>query len=285
VAVRSRARSTRLLVVALVSVSLVTITIDYREGDDGPLASIGDAALTVISPLQEVVSKVTHPIGNFFSTLFRLPSIRHERDVLRERVDALENQLATQQAKDERLAEAEALLGLQSSLGPKVQTTAAQVIANGVSNFEWTIEIDKGSNAGIARDMPVIASSGLVGHVVQVGANSSRVQLIIDPDSYVAGRLDVSRQTGLLAGEGNQDLQMSLVESTAEVAPDERVVTAGYRIRDVAESLYPPNVLIGTVSRVLEEDAATEKFVTVRPAVDFSSLSLVLVVLSRDGGE
>jgi rod shape-determining protein MreC len=285
VAVRSRARSTRLLVVALVSVSLVTITIDYREGDDGPLASIGDAALTVISPLQEVVSKVTHPIGNFFSTLFRLPSIRHERDVLRERVDALENQLATQQAKDERLAEAEALLGLQSSLGPKVETTAAQVIANGVSNFEWTIEIDKGSNAGIARDMPVIASSGLVGHVVQVGANSSRVQLIIDPDSYVAGRLDVSRQTGLLAGEGNQDLQMSLVESTAEVAPDERVVTAGYRIRDVAESLYPPNVLIGTVSRVLEEDAATEKFVTVRPAVDFSSLSLVLVVLSRDGGE
>ena len=284
-AVRTRARSTRLLVVALVSVSLVTITIDYREGDDGPLASIGDAALTVISPLQEVVSKVTHPIGNFFSTLFRLPSIRHERDVLRERVDALENQLATQQAKDERLAETEALLGLQSSLGPKVETTAAQVIANGVSNFEWTIEIDKGSNAGVARDMPVIASSGLVGHVVQVGANSSRVQLIIDPDSYVAGRLDVSRQTGLLAGEGNQDLQMSLVESTAEVAPDERVVTAGYRIRDVAESLYPPNVLIGTVSRVLEEDAATEKFVTVRPAVDFSSLSLVLVVLSRDSGE
>jgi cell shape-determining protein MreC len=50
----------------------------------------------------------------------------------------------------------------------------------------------------------------------------------------------------------------------------------------VAESLYPPNVLIGTVSRVLDEDSATEKFLTVRPAVDFSSLSLVLVVLSRD---
>lgn len=284
-AVRSRARSTRLLVVALVSISLVTITIDYREGDDGPLATMGDAALTVISPLQEVVSKVTHPVGNFFSTLFRLPSIRHERDVLRERVDALETQLNEGRADQQRLADLEALLGLRESLGPKVETTAAQVIANSVSNFEWTIEIDKGSSDGIARDMPVIASAGLVGHVVQVGANSSRVQLIIDPDSFVAGRLDVSQQTGLLAGQGNQDLQMSLVESTAEVEPDERVVTAGYKIRDVAESLYPPNVLIGTVSRVLDEDAATEKFVTVRPAVDFSSLSLVLVVLSRDGGE
>ena len=111
-ALRTRARSTRLLVVALVSISLVTITVDYREGTQGPLASLGDGALAVISPLQEVVSKVTHPIGNFFSTLVRLPSIRHERDVLRERVDALETQLAEGRADQASLAELEALFGV-----------------------------------------------------------------------------------------------------------------------------------------------------------------------------
>ena len=281
-ALRSRARSTRVLVVALVSISLVTITVDYREGTDGPLASLGDGALAVVSPLQEAVSKVTHPIGNFFSTLFRLPSIRRDRDVLRERVDTLETQLAERRADQARLDELEALIGVQASLGFRIETTGAQVIANGVSNFEWTITIDKGSSDGIHENMPVVASAGLVGHVVNVGTSSSVVQLIIDPDSSVAGRLDVSRQTGLLSGEGPADLQMSLVEPTVEVAPDEHVVTAGYRIAGVAESLYPPNVLIGTVSRVLDEDSATEKFLTVRPAVDFSSLSLVLVVLSRD---
>lgn len=281
-ALRSRARSTRVLVVALVSISLVTITVDYREGTDGPLASLGDGALAVVSPLQEAVSKVTHPIGNFFSTLFRLPSIRRDRDVLRERVDTLETQLAEGRADQARLAELEALIGVQESLGIRIETTGAQVIANGVSNFEWTITIDKGSSDGIDENMPVVASAGLVGQVVNVGTSSSVVQLIIDPDSSVAGRLDVSRQTGLLSGEGPADLQMSLVEPTVEVAPDEHVVTAGYRIAGVAESLYPPNVLIGTVSRVLDEDSATEKFLTVRPAVDFSSLSLVLVVLSRD---
>jgi rod shape-determining protein MreC len=282
VALRSRARSTRVLVVALVSISLVTITVDYREGTDGPLASLGDGALAVVSPLQEAVSKVTHPIGNFFSTLFRLPSIRRDRDVLRERVDTLETRLAEGRAEQARLAELEALIGVQESLGNRIETTGAQVIANGVSNFEWTITIDKGSSDGIHENMPVVASAGLVGHVVNVGTSSSVVQLIIDPDSSVAGRLDVSRRTGLLSGEGPADLQMSLVEPTVEVAPDEHVVTAGYRIAGVAESLYPPNVLIGTVSRVLDEDSATEKFLTVRPAVDFSSLSLVLVVLSRD---
>jgi rod shape-determining protein MreC len=283
VALRSRARSTRLLVVALVSISLLTITVDYRQGDDGALSAVGDAALVVISPLQEAVSKVTRPIGNFFSTLVRLPSIRHERDVLRDRVSALETQLAEGHADQTRLLELEALLGLETSLGPKVETVAAQVIASGVSNFEWTITIDQGSNDGIAEDMPVIASAGLVGKVLRVAPDSSVVQLIIDPDSFVAGRLDVSRQTGLLSGRGPEDLRMSLVESTIEVTPDERVVTAGYRIPGVDRSLYPPNVLIGTVSRVLEEESAIEKFLTVRPAVDFSTLSLVLVVLSHGG--
>ena len=66
-ALRSRARSTRLLVVTLVSISLVTITVDYRQGDEGPLAAASEAALVVLTPLQEAVSKVTRPIGNFFA--------------------------------------------------------------------------------------------------------------------------------------------------------------------------------------------------------------------------
>jgi len=272
-ALHNRARSRRLLVVTLVSISLVTITVDYRQGASGPLASAGNTALALISPLQEVVSKVTHPIGNFFSTLVRLPSIRRENSELKDRISALEEQVNTTTADQNRLRQLEALLGLQESIGPKVQTTAAQVISSGVSNFEWTISIDKGTTQGIAVDMPVVAPAGLVGHVVKVSANAS-----------VAGRLDVTGKTGLLTGAGEQDMRMGLVDTTTDVGPDERVVTAGYRIPGVATSLYPPNVLIGTVSRVVPDSAALEKFITVRPAVDFSTLDLVLVVLSVGTG-
>jgi len=284
VALRSRARSTRLLVVTLVSASLITITVDYRQGDSGALAAAGDTAIAVIAPLQEAVSKVTDPIGNFFSTLVRLPAIRREKEELESRVALLEEQVGTTTSDRTRLNEVEALLGLQESFSERVETTAAQVIANGVSNFEWTITIDKGSSDGIADEMPVVAAAGLVGHVVRVTPSSSIVQLIIDPESFVAGRLDGSGETGLLEGEGDGDLRMSQVEADIQVLPDERVVTAGYRFGGVAESLYPPNVLIGTVSRVLSEDSALEKFVTVRPAVDFSTLSVVLVVLSSGSG-
>ena len=260
--------------VALVSVSLLTITVDYREGNNGPLASLGRVALTVISPLQEVMSKVTHPVGNFFSTLVRLPAIRAENERLKNHVAELESQ-------EQRLHELEGLLEVTQSLGPNVRTTAAQVIASGVSNFEWTITINKGSNQGIKLDLPVVASGKrLVGHVIRVAPDSSIVQLIVDPDSAVAGRLAISRTTGLLTGQGDRDMRMGLVDTSIEVQAGEQVVTAGYRIPGGAQSLYPPGILIGTVSHVVPDVAALEKFITVAPAVDFSSLDIVLVVLS-----
>lgn len=283
-ALRTRARSTRLLVVTLVSVSLVTITVDYRQGDSGPLDAAGDVALALISPLQEAVSKVTHPIGNFFSTLVRLPSIRRDYQEARDLVARLQQESLTREADLNRLAQLEALFGLQGSLSPRIRTAAAEVIANNVSNFEWTITIDVGSGDGIEEDMAVIASAGLVGHVIHVGPSSSVVRLIIDPDSAVAGRLDTSGKTGILEGAGQGDLRMGLVDPDTEVLPDETIVTAGYRIGGVGQSLYPPNVLVGTVSRVLSDEAALEKFITVRPAVDFSTLSVVLVVVSSGSG-
>jgi rod shape-determining protein MreC len=282
-ALPSRARSARLLVVTLVSISLVTITVDYRQGDTGPLASLGDAALTVISPLQEAISKVTKPVGNFFSTLVRLPSIRNDNRELRRRVAELESQVATRTNDAARLAELEALVGLRESL-EEVPTTGALVIGSGPSNLEWTITIDKGSSDGIELDMPVVAAAGLVGRVARVSPESALVQLIIDPDSFVAGRLDVSRTTGLVSGEGERDLRMSIVSSETEVMPGEQVVTAGYKIEGVTEGLFPPGILIGSVSHVLSAEAELEKFITIRPAVDFSSLEAVLVVLSDGSG-
>ena len=276
---RQRPRATRLLVVVLVSISLAVITLDYRQ-QDGPLSALGASTKAAMAPMQRAVTNVTRPVGDFFSGLAHLPSLSKENQELKDELAAAHADDATKELIQTQNEELQGLLDLRPTLDP--QAVAAVVIANGLSNFEWTITIDKGSSDGIHENMPVVASAGLVGHVVNVGTSSSVVQLIIDPDSSVAGRLDVSRKTGLLSGEGPADLQMSLVEPTVEVVPDEHVVTAGYRIAGVAESLYPPNVLIGTVSRVLDEDSATEKFLTVRPAVDFSSLSLVLVVLSRD---
>ena len=169
---RQRPRSTRLLVVALVSISLAVITLDYRQGASGPLAGVGSAAKSVMAPMQEAVTTVTEPVGDFFSGLAHLPSLADENERLQEENDSLRSQIASDAYEQEQY---QGLLELRGSLDPT--SVPALVIANGISNFEYTITIDKGSNAGIEVDQPVATgfpgSPMLVGRVVQVTPTSS----------------------------------------------------------------------------------------------------------------
>jgi rod shape-determining protein MreC len=268
--------------VALVSISLATITIDYRQGTTGPLEDVGRAAFAVITPLQRAVSNVVRPIGDFLSALTRLPSLEAENDRLRSEVETLQTQIAQEGTALQQLEELQGLLQLRNTLA-NTRTVGAGVIGASASNFEWTITIDKGSSAGVAPGMPVLASAGLAGSVVRVTPYSADVRLIIDPDSKVAAQLQGSGQTGILEGRGADDLEMTLVRAEADVKPNELVVTKGYQVGD-RRARYPQGIVVGQVSRVLESPGELDKFITVRPAVDFSNLGNVLVVLSPDAG-
>ena len=281
---RQHPRSTRLLVVVLVSISLAVITLDYREGENGPLAGLGRTALAAMAPLQQAVTTVTRPIGNFFSGLVHLPSLEDENQQLRRANEALRGVIAGGTDIRSQLAQLSDLLGLKESLVPS--SVPAIVIANGLSNFRYTITIDKGSVDGVEIDQPVVTGSEqapiLIGRVTRVSAISSEVELIIDRNSTVAGRLSVSHETGQVQGQGEGDLRMSLVTPGTSVEGDETVVTQGYEVNG-QQGLYPPGLVIGQVSRVIPGTDGLQEFVTVRPAIDFSALEFVLVLQTSRG--
>ena len=281
---RQRPRSTRLLVVVLVSISLGVITLDYREGETGPLAGLGRTALAAMAPLQQAVTTVTRPIGDFFSGLVHLPSLENDNQQLRRENDALRAKIAANTDWRSQLEQLSALMGLKQSLTPT--SVAAVVIANGLSNFRYTITINRGSVDGVAIDQPVVTGAAdapvLVGKVVKVSSISAEVQLIIDRNSAVAGRLSVSHESGLVEGQGQGDLRMSLVTPGTVVQGDETVVTQGYAVNG-QPGLYPPGLVIGAVSHVIPGANALQEFVTVRPAIDFSSLEFVLVLQTSRG--
>jgi rod shape-determining protein MreC len=282
VVTRQRPRATRLLVVVLVSISLAVITLDYRQ-QDGPLSALGASTKAAMAPMQRAVTNVTRPVGDFFSGLAHLPSLSKENQELKDELAAAHADDATKELIQTQNEELQGLLDLRPTLDP--EAVAAVVIANGLSNFEWTITIDKGSNDGIAMNQPVVTGSPdapmLVGHVVQVSPDSADVRLIIDRESAAAAVLKDSQEAGLIHGQGDADLRMTDVEPGTVTEGDvEQVFTLGYEVTG-QPGLYPPDLLIGQVSRTVPADNATEEFIEVRPAVDFATLQFVLVLKAR----
>lgn len=277
--VRPKPRSTRLLVVVLVSISLAVITLDYRQGADGPLAGLGRTSISLMAPLQRAVTNVTRPIGDFFVSIAHLPSLSSDNQQLREELAATQTELTqstSQQVDVDRLTD---LLDLTNSLDFPVVNSL--VISNGVSNFENIVTIDRGSADGIAIDMPVVTGGDtgprLVGRVVDVVEYASTVMLITDRGAGTAARLVGTRQSGLIEGQGDADMKMTFLNEGVPVEPGAVVETNGYQ-----NGLYPPGITIGEVSRFVPATSTADSFVTVRPAVDFSTLDYVAVVLKPE---
>ena len=271
---------------SLIAASLAIITVDYRAGDEGPLAAAGRAVHSAIAPLQDAVSSVVRPVTDFFSNLAKLPSLASDNKSLEAQVEDLKTAQLLNGELEQQLRDLERILGLQQTMS---RTVAARVIASGVSNFEWTVTIDAGSNDGIAENMAVVTGDEtgprLVGRVISATPESSVVQLLIDRDFVVPGKLTTSQEAGTVEGRGAEDLRMELLGPGIEVSATEpeSVVTLGYEVNG-QQGLFPPGILIGTVSRAFSEPDGIDSFVTVRPAVDFSTLQYVLVMIrDRDG--
>jgi len=269
-------------VVSLVAASLAIITIDYRGGEEGPLAEAGTAVNSALAPLQRAVSSVVQPVSDFFSDLAALPQLSRDKEALERQVDGMRTQVQQNRQLQDEVDTLTDLLDLQGVWQQSRPVAARVITRSGVSNFEWTITIDRGSEDGIDVDMPVVTGDAggarLVGKVTDVFPNSARVQLLIDRGFSVAGVLSTSQEAGLVEGRGQNDLTMTLIEPSTKVSETEleSVFTLDYEIEGRA-GLYPPNVLIGTVSRVYSEPDSVDAFVTVRPAVDFTTLRYVSV--------
>jgi rod shape-determining protein MreC len=272
-----RARTTRLLVIGLVMASLVTITLDFRGGDAGPLAGLGRTALGIVGPLQEAVSNVFRPVTDFVQGVTRIGSLRAENQRLREQLVVISRQLQEVTTLRRENEELKKLFGLSERL--QLATIGAEVIGESPSNFEYSVVINKGADDGLVPDMPVVGPEGLLGKVVRVSGSSSSVLLIIDPDFSVGVRLAASGETGVLVGRREHDLLFDLVDPGTTVRPGELVETSGLG------GVFPAGIPVGVVSFADADEASLDKQVLVRPNVDFSALRLVAVVRAPVAGE
>jgi rod shape-determining protein MreC len=122
--------------------------------------------------------------------------------------------------------------------------------------------------------MAVVSPKGVVGRVVgPVASHAARVQLIIDRTAAVGAMSQRTRAGGMAVGvDGDPPVGMELVSNQADIAQGDLIVSSG------VDGIYPKGFTIGTVEKS-ERGPSLHRIIAIRPAVDFSSLEEVLIVL------
>ncbi len=202
------------------------------------------------------------------------------RDVvaLRQRNAELEAELARLQAQVVQLqgqvADTQALAALVnfSRANPENAYTAASVIGRDPSPFLRYIIIDRGSNQGLRRGMPVVTDQGLVGRVDAVISSAARIQLITDPTSAVNIRLEKADREAVMTGTVAGDLTLDLVPQDVILEVGDVILTSGLG------GSYPADLIVGQVLTVRKRDSDLFQQATIQSVVDFAQLKIVLVI-------
>jgi rod shape-determining protein MreC len=155
---------------------------------------------------------------------------------------------------------------------PEYQYVGASVIGRDPSPFFKYIHINRGSDDGLRRGMPVVTQQGLVGRVAQITASAALVELITDPAVTVNVRLEPSRAEAVLSGSITGDIVLDMIPQDINVEAGALVLTSGLG------GNYPPNILIGQVTGVRSQDYDLFQSASMQPVVDFNNLEIVLVI-------
>jgi rod shape-determining protein MreC len=157
---------------------------------------------------------------------------------------------------------------------PENKYLAAAVIGRDPSPFLHYVIINRGSNDGFLRGMPVVTDQGLVGRIDAVIADAARVQLITDPASTVNIRLQNAETEASLIGSINGDVTLDLIPQDINIERGDLVLTSGLG------GGYPPDLIVGQVVNVRSRDFDLFQQATIQPVVDFNHLSIVLVIVN-----
>jgi rod shape-determining protein MreC len=255
------------LAVTLGHVILISAQVNSRSG----VPVLEAVTFGLFAEVQRGSSVGVSGVRGFWHRYGSLRSVERENAELKQQLESVQVELQEQRALADRARGLQQLLDLRDR--SKLKTMAAEIIASSASPDFQTLTLDKGRNYGLRTDMAVIANDGVVGRIVVPSGRAAKVQLLIDRNAAAGALVERSRAQGVVKGTGDGRLQLEFVSETADVAVGDLVVTSGI------EGIFPKGFTIGRVDMV-EKTGPAYKRITVKPAVDFSRLEEVLVVLT-----
>lgn len=256
--------------------SLIWISNSREEKDRN---FIDRTVVTITSPFQSAISWVLGGVKHVWYGYLYFVGLQRSNDALRKENDVLRGQLAEDwetQSENDRLR---SMLAFEKE-NPG-QLVAATVIGADSASWAKSIRINRGSKAGLGRNMAVVTPSGVLGRVVEVSPWYSDVQLITDGRSDVPVRVQRTRAQGMLEGLSKGICHLKFVQRSEDVEAGDIVITSGLG------GIFPRGLVVGTIVDVEKKEYGVLQEVRVVPAVDFQRLpeEVLVVVQSNEPPE
>jgi rod shape-determining protein MreC len=261
----------------------------FGESTSGGLHAIQRGAQEVLAPIEEGASRAFKPFRDAINWIGDVFDAKSENKELKDEVAELREDLALAQTAEREAEQLRSLAGLpKDELFPQsTEPVTARVIARSPTSWQSSVQIDKGSGAGIEEDMPVIApggtgGGGLAGKVTSVSGGTATVTLITDESSAVSAQIMPDGAAGIVkptVGDPS-DMLLDFIEKGAAVSEDTTVITSGSRSARF-ESLFPRGIPIGRVTEVDAEERELYQRVHIEPFADFRKMDFVQVLTER----
>jgi rod shape-determining protein MreC len=252
----------------LLILSLHLISAGVHPGDIA--ARPQSAFLAVISPVTGAFTHLSDGASSISRDYLDLVHVRDENAHLRielARVKSDQARLAELEVENQHLTE---LLALKDALG--TNAVAANVIGSDANGISRTLVLSSGSDSGLRPGMAVLANQGVVGKIIAVSPNASRVLLIDDHNSALDGFDQRSRARGIVAGMVDDGVILKYADRSQDIRAGDTIVTSGL------DGIFPRGLLVGAIQSVHREGPGLFLAVKIAAAVDFRELEQVLIL-------
>lgn len=231
------------------------------------------STMEIIVPFQEATSSTFSGFNSLWDGYIDLVSVRKENMRLQNEINKirLENsQLKELAIGNERFRK---LLGFKKDCPQRL--LPASVISADSTGWFMTVIINKGSADGIKKFMPVINEKGLIGRIIEVSFNYSKVLLITDINSSVPVLIQRTRSRGIVRGNGSFVLQLDYVRLNQEIKKGDIIITSGLG------GIFTKGIPVGEIIDVTSFDSGLFYEIEINPFVDTGNIEDVLIVLNE----
>ena len=259
------------IIISLLLAAFIFYSWNLKNKESANLFERG--VLNLMSPVNSIIARTNRGVADIWNDYLNLVEVRKENKLLRHNIKVLNSRLIESGEAllaNERLKK---LLDMKNSL--QIPSLAAAVIGEDASPWFKTVMINRGEVDGLREGMPVVAADGIIGQLVKVVARSSRVLIITDHASGVAGIIQRSRARGVVKGKGDGACSLEFSMASEDVKVGDAVITSGIG------GIFPKGLKIGEVSMVKKGEYGIFQTIEVRPSVNLARLEEVLVLLQQ----